>query len=241
MMSTLNDYYTKPFYHGVCYFSGCMTSLIVADFRVLSISKALRLAGWCVCISCGLFCVFVKLPWYTVEYPTSATIEMVLAFFDRILWSISVAWITLTCSTGRGGLVNNFLSWNAFVPLSKLSYGVYVIHWPLLTLMMLSSRERVDSSNFNRVTLFFGVLVWCFLLSYLLFITCEAPVAALDKLAFGMLIKGDSSRRQERQEKLEGSGKEQRNGQRRSPTPTKNGALGLGELSIRRGNCKKTK
>ncbi|KAL1424885.1 hypothetical protein MTO96_019747 [Rhipicephalus appendiculatus] len=39
MLSTVSDYYIQPFYHAVCYFSGCMTSLIIADFRERKISK----------------------------------------------------------------------------------------------------------------------------------------------------------------------------------------------------------
>ncbi|KAL3196264.1 hypothetical protein MRX96_045286 [Rhipicephalus microplus] len=200
LLSTFSDYYAKPFYHAVCYFSGCMTCLIVADFRERKISKTLQLAGWCTSVSCGLFCVFVKLPWYLRENPTTKSIEILLAFFDRILWSISLAWIMLVCSTGRGGPVNKFLSWNAFVPLSKLSYGVYLIHLPFFKLMMHSSRERVHFSEFNRATVGLGVLVWCFVLSYFAFIACEAPTAVLDRLAFGLLTGRASNSREKRQE-----------------------------------------
>ncbi|KAL1424874.1 hypothetical protein MTO96_019737 [Rhipicephalus appendiculatus] len=97
--------------------------------------------------------------------------------------------------------VNKFLSWNAFVPLSKLSYGVYLIHLPLFELMMHSSRERVYFSAFNQGTLYFGVIVWCFVFSYMVFVACEAPTAALDKLIFSRLTKSGSVQIQERPEK----------------------------------------
>ncbi|KAL3196258.1 hypothetical protein MRX96_045280 [Rhipicephalus microplus] len=138
-------------------YAGCMTSLIVTDFGKRKISKTLQLAGWCASVSCSLFCVFVKFPWYLEENPTTKNVEMTVAFFDRILWSVSLAWITLSCP------VNTFLSWNAFLPLSKLAYGVYLIHMPFIELMMHSSRERVYYSEFSQVTLLFAVLVWCFL------------------------------------------------------------------------------
>ncbi|KAL1424873.1 hypothetical protein MTO96_019736 [Rhipicephalus appendiculatus] len=205
MARTLSNYYIQPFYHAVCYFSGCMTALISADFRERKISKTVQLAGWCVSLSCGLFCVFVKYPWYSKEDPASGSVEIIVAFFDRILWSIFLACITLACSTGRGGPVNKFLSWNAFVPLSKLSYGVYLIHLPLFELMMHSARERVYFSAFNQGTLYFGVLMWCFVFSYFVFVACEAPTAALDKLIFSRLTRGGTVRSHELQEQqLEG-------------------------------------
>ncbi|KAL1446893.1 hypothetical protein MTO96_044457 [Rhipicephalus appendiculatus] len=62
------------------------------------------------------------------------------------------------------GFIGRFLSWNAFVPLSKLSFGVYLIHMPFTQLMLHASRERVLWSKFNVITLWFAVLVWSFLL-----------------------------------------------------------------------------
>ncbi|XP_070389402.1 nose resistant to fluoxetine protein 6-like [Dermacentor albipictus] len=204
MFRTINYYYLQPFYHAVCYFSGCMTALIVADFRERKISKIFQLAGWCASISCGLLCVFVKFPWYLRLNPTSEGVELLVSFFDRILWSFSLSWITLACATGRGGPLSKFLSWNAFVPLSRLSYCVYLMHVPFLELLVESSRERIYWSLFNLVTLTFAVLVWSFLLSYMTFIACEAPTGALDKLLFGRLIGKGGARRQEHEEKLAG-------------------------------------
>lgn len=39
-------------------------------------------------------------------------------------------------------------------------------------------------SIFAQVSLFFTTIVWSYLLSYLLFICCEAPTGRLDKLVF---------------------------------------------------------
>lgn len=186
-LKTVNEYYERPFYHAMCYFGGCITFLLMNDFRERKITKAMELAGWCVAASSMLCCVFMKLAWYKSQHPTSMTGTLLAAFSDRFLWFVSLAWITLSCSTGRGGLFGRFLSSNVFVPLSKLSFGVYLIHVPFIELMLYSSRERIYWSHFNQVSLFFSVLVWSFLLSYLAYLACEAPTSALDKLAFGRL------------------------------------------------------
>ncbi|KAH7960477.1 hypothetical protein HPB49_020148 [Dermacentor silvarum] len=172
----------------------------VEDSQKFDKSKNLQLAGWYACACCGLFCVLVKFPWYLSHKPTSESVDLFLAFFDRILWSLFLAWIVLMCATGRGGTLTKFLSCNAFVPLSKLSYGVYLIHWPFIELMIHSSRERVYWSVFNQLSLSFAVLVWCFLLSYLAFIACEAPTGVLEKLLFKRLTGDGGARRQEHQE-----------------------------------------
>ncbi|XP_065299090.1 nose resistant to fluoxetine protein 6-like [Dermacentor albipictus] len=165
------------------------------DFRQRKISKTVQVTGWCVYASCALLCIFMKLAWYRSPDPTSEAVKLLAAFFDRILWAVSLIWITLACASGRGGLVSKFLSCNVFVPLSKLSFGVYLIHLPFIELYLHASRERIFWSKFNLVTLLFAILAWSFLLAYLAFLACEAPTGALDKFIFTRLIGGGGNAR----------------------------------------------
>ncbi|XP_065284677.1 nose resistant to fluoxetine protein 6-like isoform X3 [Dermacentor albipictus] len=189
VMRTVNKYYIRPFYHAVCYFSGCIAFLVIDDIKERKISKGVQLVGWCLATACCLCCIFMKHAWYANSNPTSEAGKLFTAFFDRVLWSLFLSWITLACSTGRGGVLSNFLSYNAFVPLSKLSFGVYLIHFPFIQLMLHASRERIFWSHFNQITLFFALLVWSFLLAYLAYLVCEGPTAFLDKLAFQRLTR----------------------------------------------------
>lgn len=38
LMNTTNDYYILPFYHGVCFFSGCITFILVERYRERKLS-----------------------------------------------------------------------------------------------------------------------------------------------------------------------------------------------------------
>ncbi|XP_049272623.1 nose resistant to fluoxetine protein 6-like isoform X2 [Rhipicephalus sanguineus] len=200
VMQTANEYYIRPFYHAVCYFSGCMAFLVIDDMKERKMSKGVQLVGWCVAIGCCFCCVFMKHAWYASPNPTSEAGKLFAAFFDRVLWSVFLSWITLACSTGRGGFLSKFLSFNAFVPLSKLSFGVYLIHFPFIQLMLHASRERVFWSHFNQITLFFALMVWSFLLAYLEYLVCEGPTAVLDKLAFQRLARRPNPSRNQTQE-----------------------------------------
>lgn len=177
-------YYFYPFYHAPCYFTGCITFFLVAWYKEKKMSKAFQTAAWCIAIASGLTCFFLKTPWYQTTQPTNEFGKLSLAFFDRILWSVCLLWVTLACAIGRGGFLCTFLSWSAFTPLSRLAFGVYIIHLPFVQLMMYTSRERMFFSHFFVVSFFFTVLLWSFLLSYLLFVFCEAPTGRLDKLIF---------------------------------------------------------
>lgn len=190
---TMNEYYVRPYYHAICYFSGCITYLLIDDFRNRKISKASQIAGWCISFSCGLCCVFMKLSWYRSQTPPTEAAKLLAAFFDRILWSVFLMWVTLACSTGRGGFVNKLLSWNVFVAPSKLSFGVYLIHLPFIRLSLQASRERLFWSTFNVASMYFSVLAWSYVLAYFTYLVCEAPTTVLDKLAFARITQGRQS------------------------------------------------
>ncbi|XP_049271197.1 uncharacterized protein LOC119391314 [Rhipicephalus sanguineus] len=190
---TMNEYYVRPYYHAICYFSGCITCLLIDDFRNRKISKASQIAGWCISFSCGLCCVFMKLSWYRSQTPPTEAAKLLAAFFDRILWSVFLIWVTLACSTGRGGFVNKLLSWNVFVAPSKLSFGVYLIHMPFIRLSLQASRERLFWSTFNVASMYFSVLAWSYVLAYFTYLVCEAPTTVLDKLAFARITQSRQS------------------------------------------------
>ncbi|KAK8758123.1 hypothetical protein V5799_004245, partial [Amblyomma americanum] len=181
---TLNNFYFLPFYHSVCYFSGCIAFFLLQGFRDVKVPKIVLAVAWLGAAGLGVCCIFSKRPWYAARNPTSDFGNICMAFFDRITWSLFLLWITLACATGRGGYLNSFLSWNAFVPLSRLTFGVYLIHAPFIYLVLHISRERILYSHFTLVSMCFAMLMWSYCLAYLAFIFCEAPTAQLDKLIF---------------------------------------------------------
>lgn len=69
----------------------------------LPLSQVKQVLMWVACLSCGLCCLFTKLDWYRHRNPTTVFGKLCIAFFDRILWSIFVAWVTFACCAGRGG------------------------------------------------------------------------------------------------------------------------------------------
>ncbi|XP_075538428.1 nose resistant to fluoxetine protein 6-like [Dermacentor variabilis] len=103
LVDTMNNYYVLPFYHAVAYFSGCITYLLMDEYKERPLSKALQVIAWCVSLAAGLCCLFMKIGWYQQRNPTSESGKLFAAFFDRILWSLCVSWITFACSTARGG------------------------------------------------------------------------------------------------------------------------------------------
>lgn len=183
-LRTRSYYFFYPYYHAVCCFSGCLTYFVAAMFRERKIPEALQKVAWCFAIASGLCCVCIKGPWYRTSAPTTEFGKLCTAFFDRILWSVFLAWVTLACATGRGGFVASSLSWRALRPLSRLAFGMYIVHMPFMQFTLHISRERMFFSHFFIVSFAMVVLTWGFLFTYLLYVYCEAPACRIIELLF---------------------------------------------------------
>ncbi|KAK8787554.1 hypothetical protein V5799_022671 [Amblyomma americanum] len=94
--------------------------------------------------------IFGPFRWYKgAAYDTADA--LLYAATHRTAWSLSLAWMTFACATGRGGLVDRFLSWTAFVPLSRLSFSAFLMQTVVILSRTLVTRERIHYSHTSMV------------------------------------------------------------------------------------------
>ncbi|KAK7483363.1 hypothetical protein BaRGS_00025423, partial [Batillaria attramentaria] len=111
-------------------------------------------------------------PWTSLE---TALYEAV----SRPLWSLGLAWVIFTCSVG---FVNRFLSWNAFLPLCRTTYGVYLLHPILIAVVLNSSRYPFYMQFGSLIYLFVANLVCAYCLAFFLITLVESPFVKLEAL-----------------------------------------------------------
>jgi peptidoglycan/LPS O-acetylase OafA/YrhL len=85
------------------------------------------------------------------------------------------------CITGNGGLVNKLLSWKAFIPLSRLTYSVYLTHAWLVEIYWASKRDLMDMNNFSILSLTSGLLLTSYGLGAVFSLLFESPFFELQK------------------------------------------------------------
>lgn len=61
--------------------------------------------------------------------------------FGRTLWAVALGLIIITCATGNGGAIANFLNSKAWLALSRASYSIFLIN-PMVYLIILFSSEK---------------------------------------------------------------------------------------------------
>lgn len=89
--------------------------------------------------------------------------------FVRPAWGLAIAWIILACSLQYGGRmmhnngvidhrltfagpVNKFLSLPVFNILARLSYCLYLVHYPYILITYYLTRSPKELSVYNQVT-----------------------------------------------------------------------------------------
>jgi peptidoglycan/LPS O-acetylase OafA/YrhL len=82
------------------------------------------------------------------------------------------------------GFINRFLSWKLFLPFSRMSYAVYLIHFNLAISYGAQLRKPFYFSQISMLTTSFGLLGLVFLFASVVTIMVEMPFLNLEKLLF---------------------------------------------------------
>ncbi|PVD37159.1 hypothetical protein C0Q70_04154 [Pomacea canaliculata] len=101
---------------------------------------------------------------------------------SRPAWAMSVSWIIFTSTVGQGGFINSFLSWSPFVAMCRLTYGVYLLHPILITVVLNSSRFPIYLHFGSLIYMYVANLVCSYGIGFLLIALVECPFTKLDIL-----------------------------------------------------------
>ncbi|XP_064458661.1 O-acyltransferase like protein-like [Ornithodoros turicata] len=183
VVNTLEHIYFKPFAHVGGYVLGVVCGYIATCYRALPVHRVVQGVLWLFSAGAIAFVVYIPYPWNLGNLP-SEIVNALYGGFHRVLWSLGLCWPAYACATGRGGYLNAFLSWKAFMPLARLTYGVYLIHFLLLIFRMGHLKQPVDMGEYFQLITALGVYTLSFALAYLLYIFCEAPAMRFEKLLF---------------------------------------------------------
>ncbi|ELT96272.1 hypothetical protein CAPTEDRAFT_85683, partial [Capitella teleta] len=109
------DFYIKPWCRYTPYAIGTLLGYIMFKTKCnVKMSKVLLVTIHELWVTTSSW--FPKEAWVTSESTR------------RISFSLGVSMLIFACTTGYGGLINTFLSWKFFIPLSRLTYIGYLLH-----------------------------------------------------------------------------------------------------------------
>ncbi|KAK8781076.1 hypothetical protein V5799_017582 [Amblyomma americanum] len=144
---TLELIYFRPFTHASAYIAGVMCGYVSAQYKNVTMGPNVEMGLWIVssALACGV--LFASFPWNRGHLPDEVT-GALYGGFHRLLWALAFFWPSYACATSRGGLLNKILSWSFFVPLSRLTYGIYLLHVLLYMTRMLRLRTYINTDEY---------------------------------------------------------------------------------------------
>lgn len=152
--------------------------------KKLQLSKVKILLCWivatglCLSVILGNFQFFRSVD----DHPYNRAESSAFIGLHRVAWSVGISWIIIACLYGYGGFINTILSWKLFVPLSRLTYCIFLIHLAVIQYQLGTLRTSSYFQDFHIVHLFFGDLTFSIIFSIVLSLMFESPVLVLEKL-----------------------------------------------------------
>lgn len=180
---TLLLIYFRPFAHVGTYIMGVLCGYATIRHKNARIHLGVQGLLWFLSLGLACFIMFVTYHWNRGFLPEDVP-NALYGGFHRALWGLVFFWPMYACSTGRGGWLNSFFGWSFFLPLSRLTFSIYMVHLPLYLLRSMRLRTYLNADQYFQFTTALGMFCLSTFFAYLLYLTVEAPVLRLDKMIF---------------------------------------------------------
>ena len=151
--------------------------LYLTQDRAVSIHRLVNIILWLVISVLGLVLVY---GYQQIKY---------FYAFRRAAWALCLMWVTFACCRGYGGIVNQFLSWGFWLPISKISFMTYLFHMSLNFYFLLLQPYPVNYTMWLVTEWFLAQLCVCLLIGLLGCLTLELPFSKLQKMLIQRLTR----------------------------------------------------
>ncbi|EJW75131.1 hypothetical protein WUBG_13960 [Wuchereria bancrofti] len=170
--------YQAPWIRCQVYIIGILVGYLFQTVKTLHISKLTNIICWIVSLILGLLVIMSLRDWIGYDIVMDLSVRAFYSAFSKLVWSLSLAYITIACFYGYGGPINDFMSLSIWKPLGRLTYCTYLTHLIVLIYMLCIG---VNASSFSSIThTFFVFSLPCCIISwffaYWLSILFELPV-----------------------------------------------------------------
>ncbi|XP_076053964.1 nose resistant to fluoxetine protein 6-like [Oratosquilla oratoria] len=140
--------------------------------------------GWTVAVFVALAVLFGMYSYDDALHPMQYDVmtQFFYGGFHRTAWALALAWVVIACQNGYGGLVNSFLSYPAWQPLSRLTYTMFLMSVPIQQTLSYCLKTTIYLTYTNKILETCGTLFVTGIVSVFVSLSVESPILALEKL-----------------------------------------------------------
>lgn len=154
--------------------------LSIFRFTPATHSQAIDTLLWIVAVGVLVTIVFLPHPAYNNQTQDVVPFAFYAAL-SRPIWAATIAFLIWACQKGLARPVNWILSFPIYEPLARLSYAVYIVHYPLKMQITAFQRTAEYWSGYMWFLFFLSLLGMSLLVAIPLVIGIEYPVRHLEE------------------------------------------------------------
>ncbi|XP_019636641.1 PREDICTED: nose resistant to fluoxetine protein 6-like [Branchiostoma belcheri] len=182
-------YYDKPYCRIGPYLVGVAVGWFLVkikrkETKSTTLRQLMVRIGWIVAASCAVAVLYATYGLYQGTAFKTESEHVLYLTVHRTVWAMALGWVVIACYHGYGGVVDIILSWDAWVPLSRLTYCAYLVHLLVMYAVYLTREVPVHYSMFTMIYFFLGHLTLSYGVAFLVSVAVEAPLLGLEKIIF---------------------------------------------------------
>ncbi|XP_063912546.1 nose resistant to fluoxetine protein 6-like [Zophobas morio] len=185
-LTQLDAIYDLPWNRIGPYLVGVITAYIfvVKLERKLKLTKIAKTILWTVFPALNLWIMFTI-------YTRNLSVEFSAVYMgvSRTLWGVGLGWLLIACCTGNARILEQFLSFPGWIPLSRLTYCAYLLNPLLANMIYMGSNSSLNASKASFGALSQGIAMSTFFLAFFFSVLIESPSILLTKMAFKKLTQ----------------------------------------------------
>ncbi|XP_052756126.1 O-acyltransferase like protein-like [Galleria mellonella] len=180
-------YYVNPLVRSSPFFVGMIFGYILHLCRgkEIIIPKAQVALLWLLALILSSGVIYMHYPVIQIDWDKQTVNDLVNSFM-RPIWSLCVSWMIFACVHGYAGPINWLLSHPMWKILGRLSYAMYIFHYPLMILVNGTVRTPLYFSNEFAIQKFLADFVTAVLVAYIVTMFVDAPCSVLIKHFLGV-------------------------------------------------------
>ncbi|GAB6030372.1 hypothetical protein CHUAL_007251 [Chamberlinius hualienensis] len=183
-MNYIEEIYEKPWGRMSAGLVGLAFGYIVFHKDKLNMKLIFVYPMWLMTLAVFFYLFYGSYHYILGDVQLSLGMKVFYGGFSRPLWCLVCGWVLLACTTGNGNLINSVLSWKGFLPFSRLSYCIYLIHFTVIGIYYGNIKDPIyfDATMLCYISMFIFILsaisgLWLNLI-------VESPFLKLEKLIF---------------------------------------------------------
>lgn len=189
--------YIKTHMRASSYWMGLIFGYLVHKFQNSGnkLPKYILWSGWLCSTVLGCLSMFSVAVFYDPLHEYNHLESAIYASLHRVAWCISIGWILFVCITDNAGIVNKFLSYKLFIPLSRLTYCAYLTNGLIEIYSQASLRQPTYLRKWDLSVNIFGHMMYNVIFAFVLCIFFESPIHGLEKI---LMTRADKRGKQQK-------------------------------------------